>query len=127
MARAADYIEGWPAVVAAAGLGAVLLLCACFLWGYSYAFPAARSALATYRNEAPSSGGRRSDLRGLALLLVALCVVTQLLYANLYIELAQWLAGAREPPRVFVQAFFWVALVDLTCAGACVYTGVRPD
>ena len=54
-----------------------------------------------------------------------LCAITQLLYVNLYIELARWLMGAREPPRVFIQLFFWVALVDVTCAGASLYTGLK--
>ncbi len=86
------------------------------------------AGVASYRTEARSGSGRRETLRGLAILLVVLCAITQLLYVNLYIELARWLSGARQPPRVFIPVFFWVALVDTTCAGASLYTGLKaPD
>jgi hypothetical protein len=125
--RGSDYVEGWPAIAWVAGTGAGLLLTAGLLWLSSYAFPATTPVLASYRTEARGPG-RREDLRGLAVLLVALCVITQLLYVGLYIELVQWRLGARQPPRVFSQIFFWVFLVDATCAGASLYTGLkRPD
>jgi hypothetical protein len=57
--------------------------------------------------------------------LVAICVLSQLLYVGLYIELARWLLGAREAPRIAGDLFFWVFLVDATCVGGALFTGLK--
>jgi hypothetical protein len=122
MARGSDYIEGWPAIGWVAGTGAVMLLGAAILWWASRG--AGRgTAHATYRTTASSDP--RDERRGLAIVLLAVCGVTQLLYIKLYIDLVRWLLGARERPQVFVHILFWVVLANITCAGGALYTGLR--
>ena len=123
MTRGIGDVEGWPAVAWVAGMGATLLLTAGILWLRARSFRDHAPTLPTYRTvEAPGSN-MGSEARSLAIILVVICGVSQLLYVALYIELAQWLLGARERPRLSGDLFFWVLLVNGTCAGASLYTG----
>lgn len=96
MTRGVGDVEGWPAVA---------------------------PILATYRTAGAPGSMKRANTRHLAIFLVSLCALSQLLYVALYIELAQWLLGARERPRLSGDLFFLVLLVVGTFAGASLYTG----
>jgi len=104
-------------------MGAALILTAGVLWWRSRAFRDKPAVLPSYRTTGAPGSSRASDLRGLAVFLVALCVLSQLFYGGLYVELAQWLLGARARPHISGDLFFWVLLVNGTCAGGSLYTG----
>jgi hypothetical protein len=123
VARGIGDIEGWPAVAWVAGMGAGLLLTAGILWLRSRSFRDEPAELPSYRTAGAAGSHRASEVRALAIVLVVICMLSQLLYVALYIELAQWLLGARERPRITGDLFFWVFLVDVTCAGASLFTG----
>lgn len=125
MARGVGEIQGWPAVAWVAGCGAVLLLLAGVLYWRARSHRDKPATLPTYRSAGAAGSTRAANLIGLAIILVLLCAVTQLLYVGLYIELAQWLLGAREPPRISGDLFFWVLIIDVTCAGGAAYSGLR--
>jgi hypothetical protein len=122
VARGIDVVEGWPAVAWVAGMGAGLLLTAGVLWLRSRSFRDEPAVLPGYRSAGADGSRRGADMRALAVLMVSLCVLSQLLYVGLYVELVQWLLGAREQPRIVIALFFWVLLVNGTCAGASLYT-----
>lgn len=118
-------VEGWPAVAWVAGLGAGVILAASILWVRARALRESPAKPPTYRTVGTGGGNRASQVRGLALVLVAIGLLSQLLYVGLYVELARWLLGARERPHMEGDLFFWVFLVDITCAGASLFTGWR--
>jgi len=122
MSRGIDVVEGWPAVAWVAGMGAGLLLTAGVLWLRSRSFHDTPAVLPSYRTEGTKGSSEGAEMRSGAFLLVLLSALSQLLYVGLYIELAQWMLGAREPPSIVIGLFFWVILVTGTCAGASLYT-----
>lgn len=123
MAHGTDFVEGWPAVAWVAGTGVGLLLTAGVLWLRSRSLRGRRAALASYRTEETIASQDAQSARALAVLMVTLCVASQLLYVGLYVELVRWLLGAHEPPRIVFGLFFWVLLVCATSAGGALYTG----
>jgi hypothetical protein len=122
-----DVIEGWAAVACVAGVGGGLLLTAGVLSLRSRSLRDDRSVPATYRTEGEEGSSRGRNTRELALVMVVLGVLSQLLYVGLYVELAGWLLGAKEPPSVVIALFFWVLLAAATSAGAALYTGWGGD
>lgn len=122
VARGGD-VEGWAAIAWVAGMGAGLLLTSGVLWLRSRCFRDVPAQLPTYRTAGTPGSSNASELRALAIVLVVINVLSQFLYVGLYVELAQWLLGAREQPRISPALFFWVFLVNATCAGASLYTG----
>ena len=125
MARGIGVIEGWPAIAWVGGMGAGLLLSAGVLWLRARSFRDERAAPPTYRSAGASGSSRGAEMRALAVLMVSLCVLSQLLYAGLHVELVQWLLGARERPHIEGELFFWVLLVNGTCAGGALYSTWR--
>ncbi len=114
------YVEGWRAIAWIAGTGGALILCAAILWAFSCFLVDAEQTATTYREQGRAGSNRRRELRGLALVLVGIAVVTQLLYGAVYVELVAWLLGGRSPPRAAELLLQIVVLVDATCAvGAC--------
>jgi hypothetical protein len=125
MARGIGDVEGWPAVEWVAGMGAVVLLTAGFLWYRARSFHDRPAVPPTYRVAGAPGSSDGGELRAISLLVVAIGMASQLLYLGVYLELAQWLLGARERPRLSGDLFFWVLLVNGTCAGASLYTAIR--
>jgi len=123
MARGIGDIEGWPSVALVAGMGAGLILSAGVLWLRARWLRDQSAVLPSYRTVGTPASYEASNARALAWLLIGLCVVSELLYVGVYIELGQWLLGAKEPPRIVGDIFFWVLLINGTCAGASLYTG----
>jgi len=123
VANEVNEIEGWSAVASVAGAGAVLMLVAGTLWFRSLWLPDARAEQPTYRSKGSAGSHEASDARAMALILVALCVVTQLLYVGMYWELALRLRGGSREPRVVVGLLFWVLLVDGTSAVGALLAG----
>jgi hypothetical protein len=124
VARGVGEVEGWPAVASVAGLGVVMLVAAgVLLWRARSLADQPRTA-SVYRGGAAGSQ-RASNVRGLAVILLALCVVSQLLYTGLYVEVVRWLLGATEPPWISGDLFFWVVLVDGTCVAGALLSGLR--
>ncbi len=121
MSRGVDQIEGWPAVAWVAGMGVAVIGTAGLLWLRSRSFPDRPPEAATYRSPGGPGSRTGSDLRGLALVLTALCALSQLLYCGLYVVLGEWLLRGTTRPRITIGLFFWVFLVNGTCVGASLY------
>ncbi len=127
MARGIGDVTGWPAVAWVAGMGAATLLSAGVLWLRARSIRDQPAELPTYRTAGSPGSRRASELRGLAVVLVGLCVISQLLYVGLWLELVQWLLGDRDVPRITGDLFFWGLLVNGTSVGGALYTGLRSD
>jgi hypothetical protein len=106
------------------GLGAALLLGAAILYVRSRSFPSRPAVTEGYRAEGDAGDARGDNLRALAILLLLLFAISQLLYVWMYVELAQWLAGSRDPPRIVFDLFFWVLLIFGTFLGGALYSGL---
>lgn len=122
VSRGIDVVEGWAAVAWVAGVGAGLLLTAGVLWLRARSLRDEPAVLPGYRSAGAVGSYGRANVRALAVLMVALSIVSQLLYVGLYVELVRWSLGAREPPSIVIGLFFWVLLVTGTSAGASLYS-----
>jgi hypothetical protein len=127
MSHGPDYIEGWPAVAWVAGIGAASLLGSAILRLAARGHPARVDASETYRAEQTRGDSIGDHRRALALLLFVQAILSQLLYVWMYVELAYWSRGDRQPPRVFVHNLFWVALVCGTVVLGALFTGLKRD
>ena len=125
MARGIGDVEGWRAVAWVAGMGFSVMLVAGVLWYRARSLRDEPRQVATYRTVGREGSRRASDLRGLVTVLVGVGALSQLLYLGLYVELVQWLFDAPESPRISGDLFFWVVLVNETCAAAALYAGWR--
>jgi len=123
LANKVDVIDGWSAVACVAGAGAVLLVVAGTLWLRSLWLPDARAEQPTYRSKGSAGSHEASEARAMALILVALCVVTQVLYVGMYWELLLWLRGGWREPQVVAGLLFWVLLIDGTSAVGALLAG----
>jgi hypothetical protein len=123
----AGNVVGWPAVLWVAGMGAGLLLSAAVLWIRAATLRDRPAVRATYRTTGTPGSDRASEARACAILLVVLFVLSQLLYIGVHIELLEWLLTGRDRPLLSPHLFFWVFLVNATCAGGALYTGLRPS
>lgn len=124
MARGLGIVEGWPAVAWVAGMGAAQLLTAGVLWLRSRSFRGTRAVPPVYRT-APDERRRGKNARGLAIVMISLCALSQLLYVGLHVELVQWLLGGRGRPHIEGDLFFWVFLVNGSCVIGALCDGWR--
>lgn len=115
------------AVGAASGLGLVMLLGAAALAWRARSLRDVPPVAASYRLAASPGSRDASSTRELAWLLLVLCALTQLVYLGLYLELAAWLASEGPPPRIDATIYFWVLLVDGSCTGGAVVSGLRGE
>lgn len=115
------------AVGAASGLGLVMLLGAAALAWRVRSLRDVPPVAASYRLAASPGSRDASSTRELAWLLLVLCALTQLVYLGLYLELAAWLASEGPPPRIDATIYFWVLLVDGSCTGGAVVSGLRGE
>jgi hypothetical protein len=125
MARGIGEIDGWPAVEWVAGLGLAMVLAAGIVYLRSRSFRDTPPEAATYRSAGSPGSNRGAETRTTAIAILAIGVLSQLLYVGLYFELVCWLFGARERPRMTGDLFFWVFVIDATFAGAAIYTSFK--
>ncbi|NOU26753.1 MAG: hypothetical protein HOO96_02510 [Polyangiaceae bacterium] len=118
-------VDGWPAVEWVAGMGLAMVLSAGILYLRSRSFRDTPSEPATYRSAGSPGSDTGAEMRATAIAIIAIGALSQLLYVGLYFELACWVLGAREPPRLTGALFVWVFIVDATCAGAALYTSFK--
>lgn len=99
-----------------------MLLGAGLLYQRARSFADRKPVAAGYRTADRGGSSEGATLRGLSILLLLLFAISQLLYVWFYVELARWLAGSHEPPRIVFDLYAWVLLVCGTCLGASLYT-----
>ncbi|MBX3188627.1 MAG: hypothetical protein KF819_16540 [Labilithrix sp.] len=125
MSRGVGEIEGWSAVAWVAGMGAGVLVAAGILWMLARGASDRPPEAPTYRTAGSPGSRRRSHLRGLAIVVLVVGLLSQLSYAGLYVELVRAAFGAPVRPSISGDLFFWVFLVDATVAGGALASGWR--
>ncbi len=99
-----------------------MLLAAAACWVLSRGARDAPKVTTTYRTVASSGSRWASETRGYAILLLALWSLTQLVYIGVHLETVRWWLGAREPPRISPQLFFWVCLIEGSLVAGALYS-----